>query len=152
MSHSWKTLLLSGMLLVLTGCSSVAGKWTLQSVTPEAAADRYAVAEMVLRDDGSFCALAKKGGQDVTSTGQYTFENNKLSLTTTEGKTRAYDAKLIALGSKLEVKASHHGEEVTAIMNRVSGSSCGCKSCGASGKKSACGKDCTKPCCADKKE
>ena len=118
MKNACKVSLLSLALLVLTGCSGIVGNWTLESVTPEDAASHYTVVRMMLADDGTYCAMAKKAGEDVPSKGSYTFEDNKLCFTTSEGKLRSYDAKLIAMGSKLEVKAAAGDQEVTAIMKR----------------------------------
>jgi len=150
-----KALLLSAALLVLSGCTSIVGSWKLESITPEEGAKHFDVARMTLRKDGTYCALAKKEGKDVTYTGKYTFENNKLGVTTSDDKTRTYDAKLMELGSKLEVKSTVDDKEVTAIMKR--GKCCddrrgkcdkcgGCCMCGKCGKCPRCGKcTCGKP-------
>ncbi|MFQ5807011.1 MAG: lipocalin family protein [Phycisphaerae bacterium] len=117
MKNVWKASVLSAGLLVLTGCG-VAGKWTLVSITPEEARGHYALVNVTLDDDGTYAATAEKEGETVTSTGQYTFDNNKLTFTSADGKTRSYDAKLVWLGARMKVKTTTQDEEVTAIMKR----------------------------------
>ena len=163
MRNTLEGLFLSTALLVLTGCTSVVGRWTLQSVTPEEAKKRYAVDQVVLRQDGSYWAVADKDGQNETSTGRYTFANNKLAFASSDGKTRTYDAKLVGMGDKLEIKSSYQGQDVTTIMKRCGRCrgccnsadkeccKCGkCPKCCKCGKPAAYGPKCTKVCCKKK--
>jgi len=105
------------LLFLLSGC--VAGKWKLESVTPESA-KAYTVADFTLHSDGTYTAVVDRGQGPMPADGAYSYENGKLTFTPSEGGTpRTYDAELIVLGHKLRmIAAGPKGETVTAIMVR----------------------------------
>jgi hypothetical protein len=119
MKHVWRVSVLSAMVLVLTGCTSVTGTWKLDTITPGEAREGYPLASVTLHKDGTYVAMMPHGEKMVASHGEYTFENNQLCFTSEKGKERTYEAKLIALGAKLEVQTEMAGEPVTAIMKRA---------------------------------
>ena len=126
MKNAWKVLTLSVGVLVLTGCANVVGKWALDSITPEEARGHYKLAHVALNKDGTYAAAAKKGDETVKSAGTYTFGEGKLTFTSDAGKVRAYNARLVDFGTKMEVKATVDDQEVTAIMKRHTCKKCKC--------------------------
>ena len=134
-----KTLLLSCVLVVVTGCG-VNGKWTLQSITPEAERARFNLQWMCLMDDGSYMAAAQEEGKSTCLAGTYTYDGKSKLLTfRTNGKERAYHADLMCPGGKMKVTSAEAGETWTATMKRTgscpkdkcccAGQMCGGKMC-----------------------
>jgi hypothetical protein len=126
-----KALLLSCVVAILTGCG-VTGKWTLQSVKPESEKAPFNLQWMCLMDDGSYMAAAQEEGKSTCLSGTYTYDGKtKLLTLKTDGKERAYHAKLGCPGTVLKITPAEAGETWTATM-----------------KHSACPKD--KCCCGGK--
>lgn len=133
----WSVLFLS--LSVFSGCSTVAGKWTLVTVEPEAARREIEYASLTLQKDGSFYAEAQNDvpGTDVvvvtkdttvvtetdkpgiqSTSGTYEFKDNTLALRPHEGKVVAYDAKLDG-GSQLKLEKFYGAQKVKCTFKRV---------------------------------
>ena len=127
MKPMWRLSLLSVAFVVLTGCTSVTGRWTLDTIDPEGAREAFPLSSVTLHDDGTYVATMPRGEKMVSSQGEYTFEKSKLHFVNERGDERTYTAKLVALGSKMEVHSEMDGEPVTAVMKR---SKCeGCQKC-----------------------
>jgi hypothetical protein len=118
MNNAFRGLLLSIAVVTLTGCGNVAGRWTLDTIKPEEARESYPLSSLTLHGDGTYVATMPRGDELVTSQGRYEFENGQLCFENTEGEQRTYDARLVALGTKMEVKTEVDGQEVTAVMKR----------------------------------
>ena len=145
-----KGLLLSGVLFALTGCG-VTGRWSLQSIKPETAAEHFHLKCMCLMDDGTFAACASVKGKMEQLSGTYTFDQKaeKLTFKEKDGKTYAYDAELAGCGSEMKVSSSEKGKEWTAVMKHEG--ACQKDQCCAGGK--TCDpKQCGKACPAKKTE
>ncbi len=124
-----KVLLLSTLLVALTGCASWSGKWTFQSIKPESAREAFHLDGMCLMNDGTYKAWAA----DKTFTGTWKHDQAAKTLTfVTEGKERVYNAKLLCPGCRMKLWGQMNNQEWTAVMKR-SGS---------------CPKNCCEKCCA----
>jgi len=142
MSRRIMVLCLLPAVAMLTGCSGISGHWVTQSVEPQAAADKFELANLCLMKDGTYKAEAKYEGEVRTSEGKYEYQNNQLTFMAEGDKTRTYDAKLNAMQNVLTVKGGDEGERWTATMKR-------CSKCGSNPNK-CCG-CCAGTCPADKK-
>jgi hypothetical protein len=114
-----KTLLLSCVLVVVTGCG-IQGRWTLQSITPESEKAHFNLQCMCLMSDGSYMAAAQEEGKSTCLKGTYTYDGKTKLLTfKTDSKERAYHADLMCPGSKMKVTPAEAGESWTATMKRA---------------------------------
>lgn len=124
-------------LLVSGGCS-IAGKWTLVTVEPEAARRDVEFASLTLQRDGSFYAEAHKDvpgpdvvvvGRDTTvvtgtdkggiqsTSGTYEYKSHTLALQPHDGPVVAYDARLN--GAELQLERYHGAQRVKCKYKRV---------------------------------
>jgi hypothetical protein len=126
-----KGLLLSCVLLALTGCNGVTGRWTIDTVEPPAAKVHVPITAFCLMSDGTYCACKMEGDKCTPTKGTYKFDQpgKQLTFTPSEGKERVYKAELV--DAKLKVWSEEKGKEWTAML--VHGKCCG--------KPGQCGKD-----------
>ena len=92
----------------LTGCG-VTGRWTLQSIKPEAAAEHFHLKAMCLMDDGTFraCASVKDKMECLSGTYEFDQKAEKLTFKEKDGKTFTYNAKLTGCcGSEMTVSSA----------------------------------------------
>ncbi len=112
--------LLAGLSVLNAGCAhQMYGTWKTVKIEPASAAARYQVASITLNQDGTYCAVATEDGQDKKSTGKWTYDGMKLRLTTTEGKSREYDASVLWGKEMFVSHAGHGGQKVTVKMEKV---------------------------------
>jgi hypothetical protein len=111
-------------LMLLTGCTSMTGHWTMVSVTPESAKDAFDLRCMSLNDDGTYLAYAAHHNKTEQMNGTYKYDQatKTLTFTGTKGKERKYHVDLISLGGEMKVSGGEKGKEWTAVMKR-------CKAC-----------------------
>lgn len=109
--------MLAAFLLTLTGCG-IQGKWKFQTVTPEDARGQFQLGDVTFHTDGSYETIADYGSGATAGRGKYIYHDDKLTLTTGDGKTLEYDAEMEAMSSRLRVKKVMHGKEVVATFKR----------------------------------
>ncbi len=113
-----KSVAIGAALLVLTGCASHVGTWQLDTIDPADAKGHYQFVNVNLHEDGTYTAERNVDGKMETNRGTYTFGDGKLTFKNAEGKEVMYDARLIDMNNRMEVKSQSHGQTVTAVMKR----------------------------------
>jgi hypothetical protein len=121
-----KGLCLCCVLLALSGCTSMTGRWTIESVEPASAKAGCPLNTFCLMSDGTYRACAMEGKECKVSTGKYTYDQSakKLTFTMADGKERVYNAELV--DGKMKVWSDEKGKEWTAML--AHGQCCG-KAC-----------------------
>ena len=125
-----RVLVLGGVLLALTGCTSMAGRWNMETIKPETAKAGFQLGQFCLLKDGTYRMCVQKEGQMKCLTGTYKYDqgSKKLTFTNAEGKERTYKAELVGT-DQMKVSGDEKGKEWTATMKRAP---CNCpkdKSC-----------------------
>jgi hypothetical protein len=121
-----KGLLLSCVALSLTGCGSVVGHWTMDSVTPASAQADFHLAVICMAKDGTYMCCAGPNERGHTGTYQYDAMTKMLTFKGADGKERSYKAEVT--GDTMKVMPAEKDKEWTAVMKR---GECPCgKKCG----------------------
>ena len=105
-------------LTLTTGCS-VAGKWSLTTVEPEAARRDFQYASLTLQKDGSFYAESQKEGVR-TMSGTYVYKDSTLTLKphAGQGAPVAYAANMPD-ADHLRLEETQGGEKITTTFKRI---------------------------------
>jgi hypothetical protein len=142
-------LVLACVVLSLTGCGSLTGHWTMESIKPEASKQHFDLGMLCLCKDGTFlmCSGAGDKCKETTGTYKYAAADKTLTFTFDQGKERVYKAELTEGGKKMKVEGTAKGEDWTAMLKRVEGG-CGPADTGTCAK----GKGDTKTCPMAKEE
>ena len=113
-------LLLSCVLMALTGCGGIAGTWKLDTIEPESAKANFDFGMLCLAKDGTYAACVDYGGGAKCLKGTYTYDDdsNLLTFKTSQGKERAYKACLCGTSGKLFVCSADEGKVWKAAMTR----------------------------------
>lgn len=85
----------SAVLVVLTGCATVTGDWTLKKIKPPSARHRFDICRVTFNVDGTYEAELAGQGEPRRVRGTYKFEprSRRLTLTATDGQQRRYYAE-----------------------------------------------------------
>ena len=113
-----KGLLLSCVLVTLTGCGGMAGTWQMDSIEPASAQAAFPMTALCLNKDHTFTACMKCGTKVA---GTWAYDEQAQLLSFKNGKDRAYKARV--QGNKLLVESTEEGTIWAAEMKR--GKSCG---------------------------
>ncbi len=110
----------AGLAVLSSGCASqMYGTWRTANVEPAGAGQRFPIGSITLNQDWTYVAIAKEGDQDRKVAGKWTYDGMRLRLTTADGTTRTYDAR-VWWGRELRVShAEHGGGTVTVTMEKV---------------------------------
>lgn len=111
---AWRraALALLGLLIALSGCGSLHGRWKLTDVKPNR--EVFAIDDAVFARDGSYAAKTTFEGRTAAEKGAFQFNGFKLRLRPQAGGLRTYNAVLF--GDKLELRGDN-GE--FAVLRRV---------------------------------
>lgn len=112
-----KGVLLSCVLVMLTGCSNLAGAWHVVSIEPESAKEAFPMAGLCLKADHSFTACMECGGK-MSGTYEYDAKSELLTFKSEKGKTRTYKACLCSETGQLIVRPAEEGKEWKAVLKR----------------------------------
>ena len=131
MREALKGLLLSGVLLALTGCGGMTGYWKFDSIEPQAAQGDFRISELCLNDDGTYCAETSYGGTTKCAAGTYEYDKTTRMLTfkSSAGAEHRYKAEMCCAGSGLKIWSAEEDQDWTARMVRTKGCTCGGKAC-----------------------
>lgn len=111
-------LLTTGLfVLMLSGCG-VNGNWSLGTVDPTASRRNVEFHSLTLQKDGTFYAEAKEGSDIKTTSGTYTYRDGILHLTSHDGESHTYDAKVVRSGNNLQLVELADGQRITMTYDR----------------------------------
>lgn len=118
MRSAVKIMLISLALTGLTGCG-IAGQWTLHDVEPDSAEGAFETADLTLNTDGTYEMTATYAeDRTLESKGEWTYDDETLMFTTTDGGQREYPAKLNFFHDRLKLTHTIDGADVIAVMKR----------------------------------
>jgi hypothetical protein len=109
-------LLIPTGLVLATGCT-ITGKWTLETIKPEAGLHEFDYANLTFQKDGSFYGEALNPGVRATA-GTYTYNHGTLILTPYDGPRLACAAR-IPDPSHLHVDVTTENERIQTVFKRV---------------------------------
>ncbi len=112
MKRAQVTLLLGSMMLSLSGCTSVVGKWSLSNVDPTAARRDFEYSSLTLQKDGSYYGEVQTPTPK-TQSGTYEYRAGVLDLVAQNGERDTYDAKMLG-ANKLHLEKFWKGQKVKA--------------------------------------
>lgn len=110
-------MVLSCVLVALTGCGGMAGHWTMASMEPESAKAEFPMVGLRLHDDGTFVACMESDSH-FKGTWEYDADAQLLTFQSAEGKKRTYKASLGGLNNRLLVSSTEEGKDWKAEMKR----------------------------------
>jgi hypothetical protein len=120
---------LLALLLSTTGCVTIAGRWSGGELVPAMARDQFDLfrpegntasfvsAELRLQEDGTYTADLKYGEELIRSTGTWTFEGQKLSMTDNEGRSLVFVARKVD-DMTLEIITGIKGTDVVLTVKK----------------------------------
>ena len=110
-------MLLTCVLVTLTGCGGISGHWTLDSIEPDSAQKAFPIARLCLHEDHTYAASMACGSK-MNGTWEYDADAKLLTFTTAKGTKRVYEARVCGVGGKLLVKSTDASKEWKASMKR----------------------------------
>lgn len=104
--------------LVVTGCTTVTGDWTLKKISPAEARDQFSISRVIFNEDGTYEAQLAGQGAGPPRRGTYVFEprSRLLTLTTASGKQRRYCADRCDMCGYMAITNPENPEAWEAIL------------------------------------
>jgi hypothetical protein len=104
--------------VLLTGCATMEGKWSLAKVEPTAARRDFTYESLTLQKDGTFYAEAKKASGVESVSGTWRVTDGVLALEENGGTLHTYDANLDPGGQKLTLASHWEDRRLNAVFEK----------------------------------